>query len=52
MHQLPDGSIAYAQPDWERLKVVVSNHGPASQRRLELRRQFWRRHSTVRELLN
>jgi len=52
LRQRPDGSLEYAQPDWDRLKEVVNNHGPASQRRLLLRALFWRRHSAVRELLN
>jgi ring-1,2-phenylacetyl-CoA epoxidase subunit PaaA len=52
LRQSPDGGWDYQQPDWERLKEVVTNHGPASQRRLALRRHFWRRHAAVRALLN
>ena len=52
MRQLPDGSWEYTQPNWEYLKTVVTNHGPESQRRLQLRRRHWRRHAAVRELLN
>jgi ring-1,2-phenylacetyl-CoA epoxidase subunit PaaA len=48
----PDGTWEYRQPDWDRLKEVVTNHGPASQRRLALRRRFWRSHAAVRQLLN
>jgi ring-1,2-phenylacetyl-CoA epoxidase subunit PaaA len=47
-----DGWWEYSPPDWERLKQVVNNNGPASQRRLALRRLFWRRHASVRALLN
>jgi ring-1,2-phenylacetyl-CoA epoxidase subunit PaaA len=46
-----EGDWEYRQPDWEELKRVVTNHGPDSQRRLRLRRDFWRRHAAVRELL-
>jgi len=52
LRRLDDGSWEYRQPDWERLKEVVTNHGPESQKRLALRRAFWRRHTAVRELLN
>jgi ring-1,2-phenylacetyl-CoA epoxidase subunit PaaA len=52
LSQRADGGWDYQQPDWERLKQVVTNHGPASQRRLALRRHFWRRHAAVRALLN
>ena len=46
-----EGDWEYRQPDWEELKRVVTNHGPDSQRRLRLRRAFWRRHAAVRQLL-
>jgi ring-1,2-phenylacetyl-CoA epoxidase subunit PaaA len=52
LRQLPDGSWEYRQPDWDKLKEVVTNHGPESQKRLALRRAFSRRHATVVELLN
>jgi ring-1,2-phenylacetyl-CoA epoxidase subunit PaaA len=33
-----DGVWVYTEPDWEKLKAVVSGHGPASEERLDLRR--------------
>jgi ring-1,2-phenylacetyl-CoA epoxidase subunit PaaA len=33
-----DGVWVYTEPDWEKLKAVVSGHGPASQERLGFRR--------------
>jgi ring-1,2-phenylacetyl-CoA epoxidase subunit PaaA len=47
-----DGTWAYTPPDWDRLKQVVTNHGPESERRLALRRAYWRKHAAVRELLD
>lgn len=47
-----DGTWAYTQPDWDRLKQVVTNHGPESERRLALRRAYWRKHAAIRELLD
>jgi ring-1,2-phenylacetyl-CoA epoxidase subunit PaaA len=29
---------AYTEPDWDELRTVVTNHGPASESRLEFRR--------------
>jgi ring-1,2-phenylacetyl-CoA epoxidase subunit PaaA len=52
LKQLADGSWEYTPPDWDRLKQVVTNHGPESERRLRLRRRFWRQHAAVRELLD
>ncbi|MFN2464377.1 MAG: 1,2-phenylacetyl-CoA epoxidase subunit PaaA [Candidatus Dormibacteria bacterium] len=52
LHQREDGGWDYTQPDWDRLKRVVTNHGPESERRLQLRRSYWRRHAAVRELLD
>jgi ring-1,2-phenylacetyl-CoA epoxidase subunit PaaA len=52
LRQLPDGGWEYQQPDWDKLKEVVTNHGPESQKRLALRRAFSRRHAAVVELLN
>jgi ring-1,2-phenylacetyl-CoA epoxidase subunit PaaA len=34
-----DGVWEYTEPDWEKLKAVVSGHGPASQERLGFRRR-------------
>jgi ring-1,2-phenylacetyl-CoA epoxidase subunit PaaA len=47
-----DATWEYTQPDWDRLKQVVTNHGPESERRLALRRAYWRKHAAVRELLD
>ena len=33
-----DGVWEYTEPDWEKLRAVVTGHGPASQERLEFRR--------------
>jgi ring-1,2-phenylacetyl-CoA epoxidase subunit PaaA len=52
LRRLDDGSWEYSQPDWDRLKLVVTNHGPESERRLALRRAYWRKHAAVRELLD
>ena len=52
LRQRDDGVWEYQQPDWERLKQVVTNHGPRSQERLRLRRRAWRSHALVRELLD
>jgi ring-1,2-phenylacetyl-CoA epoxidase subunit PaaA len=32
------GVWSYTEPDWEKLKAVVTGHGPASQERLDFRR--------------
>jgi ring-1,2-phenylacetyl-CoA epoxidase subunit PaaA len=34
-----DGVWSYTEPDWEKLRAVVTGHGPASQDRLEFRRR-------------
>jgi len=34
-----DGVWEYTEPDWEKLKTIVSGHGPASQERLDFRRR-------------
>ena len=33
------GVWSYTEPDWEKLRAVVTGHGPASQDRLEFRRR-------------
>jgi ring-1,2-phenylacetyl-CoA epoxidase subunit PaaA len=33
------GVWSYTEPDWEKLRAVVTGHGPASQERLEFRRR-------------
>jgi len=33
-----DGVWEYTEPDWEKLKAVVSGHGPASEERIGFRR--------------
>ncbi|MFN2465666.1 MAG: 1,2-phenylacetyl-CoA epoxidase subunit PaaA [Candidatus Dormibacteria bacterium] len=52
LKRLEDGTWQYTPPDWDRLKQVVTNHGPESERRLALRRAFWRKHAAVRQLLD
>jgi ring-1,2-phenylacetyl-CoA epoxidase subunit PaaA len=32
------GVWSYSEPDWEKLRAVVTGHGPASQERLDFRR--------------
>jgi ring-1,2-phenylacetyl-CoA epoxidase subunit PaaA len=32
------GAWSYAEPDWDELRTVVTNHGPMSAQRLEFRR--------------
>ena len=33
-----DGVWVYTEPDWEKLKAVVTGHGPASEERIGFRR--------------
>ena len=58
---IPDGSLhkdeasgrwAYAEPNWATLKAVVTGHGPATQRRLALRRASYDEHRWVRDALS
>lgn len=45
------GQWAYTEPDWETLKAVVTGHGPATARRLALRRASYDDHRWVRDAL-
>ncbi|MGI8609025.1 MAG: Phenylacetic acid catabolic protein, partial [Candidatus Dormibacteria bacterium] len=49
---LADGSWEYTPPNWDRLKEVVTNHGPESARRLAVRLSFWHKHASIRALLD
>ena len=37
-HDAEAGSWLYTEPDWEKLRAVVTGHGPASEERLAFRR--------------
>lgn len=41
----------YQQPDWEEFKQIVSNHGPKSQERLQLRKMSYENGEWVRNIL-
>jgi ring-1,2-phenylacetyl-CoA epoxidase subunit PaaA len=46
------GVWSYAEPDWDELRTVVTNHGPMSQERLAFRRlnrdqSAWVRHAVL-----
>ena len=43
------GEWRYAEPDWDELRTVVTNHGPMSQARLEFRRSVREETRWVRE---
>jgi ring-1,2-phenylacetyl-CoA epoxidase subunit PaaA len=45
------GHWVYTEPNWETLKAVVSGHGPATARRLGLRRASYEEHRWVRDAL-
>ena len=45
------GRWLYDEPNWETLKAVVTGHGPATARRLALRRTSYAEHHWVREAL-
>ena len=38
LRQDEDGVWVYTEPDWEKLRAVVTGHGPASAERLAFRR--------------
>lgn len=42
---------AYTEPDWDVLKAVVTGQGPATARRLALRRASYAEHQWVRDAL-
>jgi ring-1,2-phenylacetyl-CoA epoxidase subunit PaaA len=55
---LPDPDLAfdeaekvwrYGEPDWQELRTVVTNHGPASEARIGLRRLSWAETQWVRD---
>ncbi|MGZ0085961.1 1,2-phenylacetyl-CoA epoxidase subunit PaaA [Caldibacillus thermoamylovorans] len=46
------GQWIYQQPDWEKFKQIIRNHGPKSQERLELRRTAYKQNAWVREALS
>lgn len=41
----------YRQPDWKEFKKIISNKGPKSENRLQLRKIAYRQHEWVREAL-
>jgi ring-1,2-phenylacetyl-CoA epoxidase subunit PaaA len=41
----------YAEPDWNELRTVVTNHGPKSEERLQLRRDAWAATQWVRDAI-
>jgi len=49
LHQEADGRWSYSPPDWDELRMVVSNHGPRSAERLEFRRLNYEDGAWVRE---
>ena len=44
-----EGVWFYREPDWDELRTVVANHGPASEARLGFRRLSWEEQRWVRE---
>jgi ring-1,2-phenylacetyl-CoA epoxidase subunit PaaA len=46
------GRWLYTEPDWDVLKAVVTGHGPATARRLALRRASYAEHAWVRQALS
>ncbi|RST75101.1 1,2-phenylacetyl-CoA epoxidase subunit A [Siminovitchia acidinfaciens] len=42
----------YKQPDWKEFKKIISNRGPKSQSRLQLRRTAYKEHEWVRRALS
>ncbi|VEF48826.1 phenylacetate-CoA oxygenase subunit PaaA [Bacillus freudenreichii] len=42
----------YKQPDWKEFKKIISNRGPKSQNRLQLRRTAYKEHEWVRRALS
>ena len=46
-----DKEWRYAEPDWDELRTVVTNHGPRSQARLEFRRLAREETRWVREAI-
>jgi ring-1,2-phenylacetyl-CoA epoxidase subunit PaaA len=46
-----EGVWKYSEPDWQELRAVVTNHGPASEARLGLRRLVWAETQWVRDTI-
>ena len=45
------GRWTYAEPDWQELRTVVTNHGPMSRERLAFRREHWDATAWVRDTI-
>jgi ring-1,2-phenylacetyl-CoA epoxidase subunit PaaA len=45
------GEWRYAEPDWNELRTVVTNHGPKSEERLQFRRDRWADTQWVRDTI-
>ena len=45
------GEWRYAEPDWDELRTVVTNHGPKSEERLQFRRDSWADTRWVRDAI-
>jgi ring-1,2-phenylacetyl-CoA epoxidase subunit PaaA len=45
------GEWQFAEPDWQELRTVVTNHGPKSEERLAFRRMNWDRTQWVRDTI-
>ncbi len=45
------GVWVYAEPDWNELRTVVTNHGPKSEERLQFRRDNWAATQWVRDAI-
>jgi ring-1,2-phenylacetyl-CoA epoxidase subunit PaaA len=50
-HDAAAGEWRYAEPDWNELRTVVTNHGPKSQERLQFRRDQWAETQWVRDAI-
>jgi ring-1,2-phenylacetyl-CoA epoxidase subunit PaaA len=45
------GEWHYAEPDWNELRTVVTNHGPKSEERLRFRRDRWAETQWIRDTI-
>ena len=50
-HDATAAEWRYAEPDWNELRTVVTNHGPKSQERLQFRRDHWAATQWVRDAI-
>jgi ring-1,2-phenylacetyl-CoA epoxidase subunit PaaA len=50
-HDVEHDVWRYAEPDWDELRTVVTNHGPNSQQRLAFRRDNWEATRWVRDTI-